>query len=438
MITPPFQGADEMSHYVRAYQISQGNLIVDTNAEGVVGGELPTSIDEIASITGRPSIQFHPELKYDLRQTKRALAVRDVEGQNKFYDFANTAAYSPVPYAPSAVGIGVARTLHLPPLVTLYAGRLGNLLAWVGLIALAIRLIPARKWAVVAVGLLPMGLFQASMLNGDVVTFGSLAVFLALILYYRERKTVVSIKEILFLMATAAAMVLSKNVMFVLLPLVLLLHKQNFVSARIAWISKMSLIFVPLFVYACWFLVVQSIDVQSTYVHGQDPAAQLSLILRNPLEFVAVMWNTYFFTWGDYITKSFIGVFGWADTPLSEGIIVIGYISLFIILAGSYESNYKEQISKKGKQLVALLAAVYFLAASAALYVYYSPVGFGIIYGLQGRYYLPIAFALIPIVRMRKIIIDNTLYKRLAMALPVFLLVASVITIVNRYYLPNI
>lgn len=437
LITPPFQGADEVVHFFRSYQVSQGNLTVDVLPEGV-GGSLPSSLHEVVDATNQPSIQFHPELKYDIHATARALAVRDVAGEEKFYDFANTAAYTPISYIPSAIGIGTARVLHLPPLVSLYAGRLGNLLAWIAIFALVIRLIPARKWAVVAIGLLPMGLFQASVLNGDVITTGALAVFLSLILYFRAQKKLLGKKELLFLLIVAIAMVLSKQIMFVFLPLVLLLDKRNFSSLRSAWIWKAMLVGAPLIIYGCWLVVSQGVDVRLSYLNGQNPTSQLSFILHNPHSFINVLWNTHFYSWGDYATRSFIGTFGWADAPLSELIVVIGYVGLFVLFAGGYEKGYKELLSIRGKQLLALVAVLYGLAVSAAMYVYYSPVGFKIIVGIQGRYYLPLAIAAIPLLRMRRITIDPVLYKRVAVGLPLFLLVASTITLFVRYYVHNV
>ena len=437
LITPPFQGADEVVHFLRAYQVSGGNLVIDNTPKGP-GGEMPTALSKIITATSQPPVQFHWEYKYNWHETVSALQVRDVRGQHMFYDLSPTAPYPPVPYVPAVIGIDISRLLHLPPMVSLYAGRLGNLLAWVALIALAIKLLPSRKWAMVAIGLLPMGLFQASMLNGDVVTTGTLALFLALILYYKEQKTRLGKKELAYLLLTASAMVLSKQVMVVFLPLLLLLGKQNFASIKARRITCAGLMVVPLLVFAVWFMIAQGINIKASYANGQDPAAQVSFVLHNPLRYAIANTNTFFFNWGDSITRSFVGTFGWADTPLSENIVTIGYIGLFLLLVGTYENNIKSQLTRREKQLVLLTAALCWLAIGAALYLYYSPVGFRILYGLQGRYYIPVAVALVPIIWTRRIKLDRSLYQALAVVLPLFLLSSSVVTVFVRYFIRNV
>jgi uncharacterized membrane protein len=94
--------------------------------------------------------------------------------------------------------------------------------------------------------------------------------------------------------------------------------------------------------------------------------------------------------------------------------------------------------AKARKLLIIAMLFVYWLAVSASMYVYYSPVGFKIIVGLQGRYFLPAASLLIPLFYGGALRIKDSVYHKLAIGLPLFLLAASTITIYVRYYISNV
>jgi uncharacterized membrane protein len=437
LITPPFQGADEVAHYFRAYQVSEGHLVSSKASNGAVGGFLPSDIGKVMDITDNPSVQSYPNLKYNEHLTKAALEVPRSQ-RDTFYSFPASIAYPPTAYPGPAIGIITSRILHLPTMVSLYAARLGNLATWILLIGAAIYFLPFRKWALVAVGLLPMGLFQAATLNGDAITVGTLALLMSLTLHYRQEAIQVTRRMGAALLALASVMVLSKQIMFIFLPLALLFKKENFSTLWKSRAFKIAMIVVPLVVFAGWTLALHGLPANGDQGNHQNPSAQLHFILFNPHSYINVLWNTYFYTWGDYITKSFIGVFGWADTPLSAGIIVIGYIGLFLLLVGSTDKKPTFQLTRRAKQLLWATVFLYWLALSTALYVYYSPVAFKIIIGLQGRYYLPFAVLAIPLIQSRKIIIDKLFYSRLAVLFPIGLLLASTITLYVRYFINNV
>lgn len=437
LITPPFQGADEIVHFYRAYQVSELNLVADQQGKHT-GGKLPESLEQVVVKTEPSQIKFLPQNKYKEGHTKSALEVPNNLSDKKFYDFTASAAYSPIPYAGASAGIGVSRLLHFPVLVSLYAARLGNLVAWIILVACAIAFVPKRKWVLVVLGLIPMAIFQAATLNADAVTIGSSFTFIALILKYREASKVLGRKQLGILLFLAMIMVLGKQVMVALLPLILLLPKNSFASYKKMLIAKIILILFPFAIAGLWMLISSTSDVATIYENHQDPAGQISFILHSPQSFINVMWNTYFYSWGDNVTRSFIGVFGWADAPLSELIVTISYVILAIIMLGNGGKDSFASLTKNSRRVILSVATIYWLVVSASLYIYYSPLGFKIIYGLQGRYFLPLAIILFAMTPNKSIRIDKLLYKRLSTVTPVVLLMASTITIYVRYFINNV
>jgi uncharacterized membrane protein len=150
-----------------------------------------------------------------------------------------------------------------------------------------------------------------------------------------------------------------------------------------------------------------------------------------------VAFNTYFLNWGDGIYRSFFGNFGWVDTPLSEGIVALGYVALFILLAAS-PAVVKPWLSRRSKLIIGVIALAYLAAVTAALYAYFTPVAFNIVVGLVGRYYYPLILILVPLFWGDWLRINRITYRRIAIWSPIFLLACSMITIFIRYYVHNV
>lgn len=437
-ITPPFQTPDESVHFYRSYQIAQGNLSVD-EIDGKVGGELPSALGAVALLTStEPTISFQSNKKYNLNKTKQALGIKNDTQQKNTYDFSSTALYPPVAYAPQATGVLISRIADTPPILSMYFARFANLIAWILAFVIAIKIAPKKKWAFAAVGLLPMALFQGGSLSTDVMATGLGAIFIASILYFcNTNKNKFSKRHLFLLLLVAIGMVLTKQVMFILLPLVLLIPNSKIGSIKRAVLTKTSMILLPLTFLGAWLFRVKDLDITSTFANGQVPEEQMKFIIENPHSFINVLWNTSFFSWGDTVTSSLIGTFGWMDAPLGEPLVIVGYIMLFLLFVGSYGKKDK-WLTGKQKIIFGLVALAFWGAINAALYVYYSPVEYKIIVGLQGRYFIPLLLLIIPLVYGSWLRMPEHTYRRIAVLMPVVLLVASTITIYFRYYINNV
>jgi uncharacterized membrane protein len=435
LITPPFEAPDEPVHFFRSYQVSTLNLSVD-RIGNTYGGILPYSLQKTVALTwDSPALAFHPNIKYPLGYTKQALSIKTTN-EKHIYDFSTTAPYSPISYIPQAIGVGIARLLKMPPVIMMYIGRLFNLVAWISLFYLAIRLMPRKRWALVFIGLIPMALFQAASLSSDVMAIGLLAVFLAWLFLLMESKEKLSTKTISILTGLLILLALSKQIMFLFVPLVLLLPRRLFKNKKTEYLLKAVFIILPIILFGLWMLHIKGIPL-STSVGPINPPEQIKHLIVHPLHGIKVLTNTYFFTWGDGIYRSFIGNFGWVDAPLSEGIVTLGYLAFFILLVANTE-RAKVWLNRRQKLFILALAAVYIAAVSAALYAYFTPVGFNIVVGLVGRYYYPFALLLIPLLYGDWLRINRVAYRRIAVWAPLFLLTCSLITIFVRYYVNNV
>jgi uncharacterized membrane protein len=431
-ITPPLQGPDEHAHYVRVQYIANGYFIPVNAANEGVG--LPYSIDQVAEKTFYDKdIRGDTNQKYDLRSTKAALGIpyrSDIQSKPVMV------AYSPVPYLPAIPLVAIANLLNLSPVVSMYLARLALGITSILLFFLAIRIIPYRKYFLVAVGLIPMILFQQAVITADSVSYALLALFVAYILYLRHStEGQLKKKQWIYVAILCVGIVLVKPLIFLFLPLILLLVKKKY---AIRWIGLITVVCITALVG--WMLLVGiatagTSSVIDTIPNGVDTAQQSQIVKENPKRFLRVMWNSYMTQYGDDETRGLIGVFGAADTiyPLW---MVIGYAIILGLFAFA-ASDKKVHLPKRWKVILIGCMVVYFIAVNYALYTGYTPVNFDIIYGVQGRYFLPIIIVSI-VLLTGGIYVAKKDFNRFAskamVALFIFILLALFIT-VQRYYL---
>jgi len=443
-ITPPLQGPDEQTHFLQAYSVSEANFVpgdrVDGNPE-----TYPTSVHKTFKIVlYNDDIRHSGNAKYEHFRTIKALSIDLDDDKRENTGYLQGTSYSPIAYAPHALMIAIGRIFDAPPILLIYMARIGGIAAWVSLVYLAIKKSPIAKWQIAIVGLIPMALFQASVVTADLVSGALLLVFTAMILQLLVQKDYPNKGQYLWLLGVAVLMALSKQSVIVLVPLAFLpaLNKVNFKTL----FSKKSSIELFKITFVC-LVAVLTVGIWTLFISGSavaevsktiaQPSEQIHLLTTAPSKFLFALWNTTFFFWGNDITSSFIGTFGWSDTPMALSFTILGYVLLTVVfLSNRGEDSIKSQgINSLSRLLLAVLGVAYFLFICLTLYVYYTPVAFNIIVGLQGRYFL----ALLPIllifsINNNQMQVKPKLYNAFVKIIPAALLFVSAIYIVIRYY----
>lgn len=165
-VVPSFAGIDEPYHYLRSWSLTGGTAMptIGDLPGDVRGGGLciPSSaVDEM----------FEAREPYLSRQTwfdgKDPLKTTTCPGERDtttrtFVDMATFAWYSPVGYAPQAIGVGLGRLTGMGPGGQSLLARLASLAAYLAVCGWAIAGAPRSRWGLVAVALLPVSLFQAT------------------------------------------------------------------------------------------------------------------------------------------------------------------------------------------------------------------------------------------------------------------------------------
>ena len=435
---PPFQGPDEYAHFLRAYHISEGHPLAQQQNKRV-GGMLPAGLNNPAFAVFHET-PFHAERRITFQQIQKARKVSFTSRENHFYDFVNTAiGTSTLCYLPQVAGILAGRILGLGVIDTSYAGRYGNLLAWLALMCMAIHLMPVHQWAMATIALSPVCFLQACSLSSDSTTITLAFLFTACVVRYAwlpEQRLTVGRVLLLFVLGIGVA--LSKLPYVMLLALLLVVFGKSD-SGIINRRRQIVLIVVCAGITAlCWALYVNAIylsyesynpayrDAQAL-IRGADPWSQIRHIIAAPGDFGKALLSL---SQQSYIPYSIFGWLGWdMVVPWQMGWV----IGVFILMLFFFDGNAGVQLSwmPRAMALVAVTGVV--SAIVLFLYLQWNPVGAITLSGIHGRYLLPLlpAAGLILTPRMRELPGWAKAYIPLAW---LGMIMLTMLTILWRYY----
>lgn len=381
LATPAFLGGDELFHFTRAYQVANGEFIAPKSSLGT-GGYVPVSI-----YAAHDFIDHHHSHLGDI---KAAIVNFPLQPDKTFYiSFPSAAVNNPAMYIPQALAIRAGMTFRAPPVVMVYMARLANLIFYVLILYLAIRLMPFGKTAMMVVALLPMHIVSASSASADTYTVALTALFVAALLYYRARQTQLNGKEIALFMLLVAGMSLTKLPMPVFLLLSLLIPPRVLGGTRKKWgiiIGTSALL--ALILCGLWMVIIQA-TLTPYGPTGVDLAAQLHFMLQHPLNFLAATFTTYF---TDF-SNSLIYSYPLALTPPNTQFpfwLTVAYTVFLIFSLQSYAGKHAWR--RWEKWILTGLMALFLIGLAALLYLSWTPVGKWLVEGIQPRYLTPLIF----------------------------------------------
>jgi uncharacterized membrane protein len=187
--------------------------------------------------------------------------------------------------------------------------------------------------------------------------------------------------------ALATTLTLAK---MVYLPLVLLpvLARQTRVD-RLRWVQPPVLaVILAAALLAVWLRMNAAISVPM-HAGMPEPRAQVNFLVHHPGNFVGILGQTYT-NWGFLIGQIF--TFGWLNIgPVMAALWLTLAALALAVSSGDPCAKLLRPIDRAWTML--LLAAIVILL-SLALYIAGTPLGADVIWGLQGRYFVPLVLPL--------------------------------------------
>ncbi len=366
VITPPFQVPDEVGHFWRAESIAYGTILPRMSPTGAIA-ELPKDVASLVHVfwKGAGNVRMTGD------DFHRARWVR-VEGENPV-PVRFPAGYTPIPYVPQIAAALIARATHAIPLVTFYLGRLFNALAYVGLLALAIRITPVLRWLFAAAALLPMALYLAASWSPDAMTIAVSFLFTAALL-----RGVKTWRDLTFVAITGAVVGLCKPAYFLVALLALVVP-----VTRASWRVVILVLTAAGVAVAMWNAARAFVPAARPGVRV-DAAAQIDCMRGDPAVFRDAIVHELRLHGYEYAEQG-VGRLGLLEIRL-PALIVPAELLLLLLCAWSGAAAIPARV-----RLIALLVVIGTIAGIAlSSYLGWTAVCARQIDGVQGRYFLPI------------------------------------------------
>ncbi len=399
-VLPPFQGADEHKHWVRAWSVAEGHPGCGKVSQ--------------AAIDARRAFHYrHRKIKLKLARFKTALQQDVTQAMSRKYTRA-ACRYPPYPYVLTAI---VLRTFVYfngsidkgDMIKAHYIGRVFNWLCMCLAVYWFMWMMPRFRNVTLFFFSIPEVHEQTGQFNTELAQFALMFLLIAMVLRaptFRPQtmKTVVAIGIIATLMA------LIKPVFglygLLALPTLASLYTHEGGKKSRYRIAALALLFGPLILWKLWMLTTPRF---THYPEGVDPGGQIAFLVQHPLHIFTVMWNQITTsTFGHNLMRgswtSILGGFGPAriELPMKACYLLLGGLSLATIADLTYPKPPTTLRLRPPRILErfswALASVGVFLAIPAsvfAMYLYYTPVGNDTAYGVQGRYYLVALFVLL-------------------------------------------
>ena len=361
----PGMAPDEENHFLRAFEISCGNLISKGLYGGTIGGDyLPAEV------------RLFTDPEKELDWSKREMIT-----------FSNTALYAPVSYLPQAVGIKTARYFTNNVSKIFYGGKIGNFLANMLLCLWALYRIPFGRKILFMILTFPMTMQEMVSMSTDGFTTSLCLAFTAYVLYvsYNEEERIR--KKDIFILALLSVLIALCKIVYIVLVLLVFLIPNEKIGGRRKWISFKFGVSVIAAVFNLVWLKISS-GYLMEFQPGVDAGKQMYYVLTNMGEFYEIVIRSII-KYGNYWIQTMFGSLMGALSIKTSPIMCVVFLIFFL-----YEiCNYKRLEVKPHKydQLIMMLV---FLGGTglifASLYVQWTPWKNEIVEGIQGRYFIPL------------------------------------------------
>lgn len=310
-------------------------------------------------------------------------------GSSNYTEFNNACGYNFILYLLPALGINLGKLLHLSLYGCYYLGRMVNLCVYIFFGYYSIKLAPKMKWIIFAFMFNPMFIHLAASYSSDCminsVCIFSVAYFTKL--YYSEEnitnRDIVIVISLIFLIAVVKYAFLPLfGIYFLIIPKLLNIERSQWIFLICCIVLGISFLGLHVFVLA---KNGETIESQVSYLieNNVDPGKQIELLLSNPVNILAMIKNTFIEN-KDFYFSSFVGQLGW----LNIGINIISH-RLFYFLLFFSACLEKNTFSILNRIWFLLLSMVLGIIIILGLYLYWTPVGYPISLGVQGRYFAP-------------------------------------------------
>lgn len=376
LITVPIGRApDENAHLTRSYGISIGQFITSTSKDGEYGEYIPA---DLAALNGQNQTYNY---------TIDLITNTENDDEKAFAGDSTIAIYNFVNFIPQSLGFLVGRVLNLPVVVTAYLARLFNFICFTILFYFAIKKAPFGKIFFFFIAFLPIVLQEAASLSADCLAISISALLISLSLYFAFDKTAnLDRKNYIILVTVMFFASFCKIVYLPLCFLIFLIPTSKFKSKKDRLIRTIIPIAIVIVLNLIWLKVASRYLIE--YNPGVNSGEQISFILTSPFRYLQTIFNTLISDAYNFSYEMFGGSLEWLNLKIGHIYPILCIIITSILIYKN--SKLKFKISPLSRALIISVAVIITGLIFTSLYVQWTPVGNGVVSGIQGRYFLPV------------------------------------------------
>lgn len=409
MMLPAFQAPDEVVHAGTAYRLSNSIMGVE-------------NVDDLNYLKMREADAAYPKLTRDVTREQREKVWDHLFEKTEHTKLVKVNFPSlntlPVQYFVPALGISLGRMIGASGATVFFLGRLFNLLFFVCLITLAIKITPVGKNVMFMVALLPITIQQGMSFSYDVFLIVCAFLYIAEVFHWSESS--LSLKTwpewghaLLLVCSFVCLMVIKQHAytpMALLLLMILVSHGK--VDPQKLLKLVVGLVILGVFLLCCIFVWCHFHPLEeptNILSYNGKPSYTIQYILNHPGDSISVFGNTLIDKTAFYYMSGIGSQLGWLDVPTNL-ITTVVFLPL-LLAAPNMDSDEKKKIcTGKQKALYLLISLGCFGFTVAGMWTGWTPLENIAVEGVQGRYFLPFLPLLLMAFTTRKIKIDQTLF----------------------------
>ncbi len=373
-IMSPSSQTDEANHYYGTLKVS--NLILGREDLNDIEGEYFAKLKQ------------HYNSNESFMKLMQNIGTGRTDGHEDAFICRNTFSFiQPASYIVPAIGMSIGRLLGADYYLTYSLARFFNLLFFVFMAWLAIRLMPYNKELILMVGMLPMAMHQAASLSYDVIVNGLSLILFAYVVKIIDEKKELSWKNAMIIAGILGTLGPVKVVYCTLVLLVFMIPSKQFKGLKDRLFKCMFII--AFTVGILW--IIRSPDIVSR-VDGSNfgevnPYYDMNYVMGHPFGFMKLLANSIWHDGKMYIYQA-VG-YHMAGTSVSLAPWCIRAYLLMLVLNQLFqEKNDAPGIRQRAVALgMSVITLVGIVTTMALAYTYY---GSERVSGVQGRYFIPI------------------------------------------------
>lgn len=423
LLMPPDSPADEDKHMYAVTEFSNSILGIKENPEPFMA----TYRECDANSGFTHSVSMGNYIRLGQKLTERAKNTKYVSYEVEHFNYDKSAV---VFYLPAIIGMIISKLLGLGTVLMYFFTRFCVLCVYSVVGYFAVKKIPTGKALLAFIMVLPTSLSRAACVSQDGILHAFIFLFMAYIIYFAFSGNQIKIKEAIVAAVAAGILVFGKGGAY--LPLLLMLFlvpKENFGNkVKYTVVFGLSILYVLIMFLISHpgllpDLVGSGKRTENELIWNEDPGYTINGLIRNPGNTVKMFFSTFAAFFGTFFGDMISGGFGWLQ--ISSSPIIVAGCFILVLMAALSEKNQTIVMNKKQRIITGISAAGAISLVVLSMWIFWTPITYDFIAGLQGRYFIVMLFPIMLMLRNNKISIKNNIENK-GMIMLCFLIIFTV------------